>query len=71
MISKFFWIKCAKCGIEILALECHIDHAHIFSLQQGSHDFIRVDCQGDNRLILITCEHAVLDRRIMLVRLQA
>lgn len=22
--------KCAKCGVEILALECHVDHVHIF-----------------------------------------
>lgn len=22
--------ECDKCGIEILALECHIDHVHIF-----------------------------------------
>ena len=22
--------ECAKCGIEILALECHVDHVHIF-----------------------------------------
>jgi len=22
--------ECAKCGIEILALECHIDHVHLF-----------------------------------------
>lgn len=22
--------ECTKCGIEILALECHVDHVHIF-----------------------------------------
>ena len=22
--------ECDKCGIDILALECHIDHVHIF-----------------------------------------
>jgi len=23
-------LECEKCGIEILAMECHIDHVHIF-----------------------------------------
>ena len=28
--KKLTKAECAKCGIEILALECHIDHVHIF-----------------------------------------